>query len=149
FRYDALLTVIGIAIAVLNIAALRFVSRRRTDANQKLLQERAKLIGTTFNGLQVIETLKATGSEEDFFARWAGHQAKAVTAEQQLGLSRQLLGTVPTILTGLNVAFILTIGSLRVIDGYMTLGMLVAFQSLMMSFIDPVNELVSLGGTLQ
>jgi NHLM bacteriocin system ABC transporter peptidase/ATP-binding protein len=148
-QYDVLLTVVGIVIAVLNLLALRFVSRRRVDENRKLLQERAKLTSTTFNGLQIIETLKASGTESDFFARWAGYQAKTMTAAQELGISSQWLSAVPALLSALNVAAILTIGSLRVMDGFMTVGMLVAFQSLMASFIDPVNQLVNLGGTLQ
>lgn len=34
-------------------------------------------------------------------------------------------------------------------DGYMTIGMLVAFQALTYSFLQPVNDLVELGGRLQ
>ncbi len=147
--YDPLLTAIGIAIVVLNIVALRIVSRARMDANQKLLQERAKLLGTTFNGLQIIETLKASGSETDFFARWAGYQAKALNAEQRLGASSQLLAVVPVTLSAINTAAILAVGGLHVMNGLMTIGMLVAFQSLMASFIDPVNQIVNLGSTLQ
>src|SRR5262249_25010449 len=80
FYYDVLLTLLGLGIAALNVLALRHVSRRRIDVNQRLLQERAKLLGAAMAGLQTVETLKATGSESDFFARWSGHFAKVQAA---------------------------------------------------------------------
>jgi ABC-type bacteriocin/lantibiotic exporter with double-glycine peptidase domain len=49
----------------------------------------------------------------------------------------------------LTIAAILGIGGLRVIEGSLTLGGLVAFQSLMASFSGPVTELVSYAGSLQ
>lgn len=149
FEYDAALTLTGIAIALVNVVALRLVSRHRTDVNRKLQQDRGKLIATSMAGLQIIETLKSTGSESDFFARWAGHQATVSNAEQELGISSQLLSAVPPFLTAVNTAAILCLGALRVMDGFLTLGMLVAFQVLMASFIEPVNKLVDLGGRVQ
>jgi NHLM bacteriocin system ABC transporter peptidase/ATP-binding protein len=147
--FDLRLTLVGVAFAGLNIVALRYVSRSRRDVNLRLLQERAKLTGTSLSGLQTIETLKATGSESDFFSRWAGYLAKMMTAEQKMGVYTLGLGIVPTTLLALNTVVILGYGSLRVINGDLTAGMLVAFQSMMISFLDPINQLVGLGGSLQ
>jgi NHLM bacteriocin system ABC transporter peptidase/ATP-binding protein len=149
FQYDVALTVIGIVTAVLNLAALRYVSRKRTDDNRRLLQDQGKLWGVTMGGLLMIETLKSTGSESDFFARWSGNHTKVVNMQQQLGVSSQLLSTLPPMLSGVNAALVLGIGGYRVMDGILTMGMLVAFQTLMSSFIDPVNKLTDLGGKLQ
>lgn len=147
--YDVPLTLAGVAVAGLNILALRWVSRRRRDVNLRLLQERAKLTGASMSGLQTIETLKATGAESDFFSRWSGHLAKVTAADQRMGVYTLALGAAPALLSAVNTAAILGLGALRVIDGDMTVGMLVAFQSLMMSFLDPVEQLVGLGGSVQ
>jgi NHLM bacteriocin system ABC transporter peptidase/ATP-binding protein len=149
FQYDVLLTLIGILIASINIIFLKYISRKRVDGNKRLLNERGKLMGTIMSGLQMIESIKASGNESDFFSKWAGYHAKTLDAEQRLGLTSHLLGIVPAFLMSFNTVAILSIGGLRVIDGSLTMGMLVAYQSLMASFMEPVNKLVSIGNTLQ
>jgi NHLM bacteriocin system ABC transporter peptidase/ATP-binding protein len=148
-QYDPLLTLVSAAVVSLNIAALRYVSRRRVDGNRRLLQDKGKLYGTAIGGLQIIETLKATGGEADLFTRWAGYQSKVVNARQELEQYTQVLDAVPPLLAALNTAVVLGIGGLRVMNGSLTLGGLVAFQVLVASFVAPVARLVSLGGRLQ
>jgi NHLM bacteriocin system ABC transporter peptidase/ATP-binding protein len=149
FQYDAVLTLVGIAVVSLNVVALRYVSRRRVDGNRRLAQDQGKLLGTAIGGLQTIETLKATGGESDLFARWSGFQAKVVNGQQDLERYSQILDAVPPLLSALNTALILGLGGLRVMNGSLSLGGLVAFQLLMASFTAPINRLVSLGGRLQ
>ena len=112
----------------------------------QMLQERGKLVGTSMAGLQAIETLKATGGEADFFSRWAGILAKVMVAEQKLSLYTLCLGVVPPLLASLGTVAILGVGSLRVMSGTLTIGVLVAFQSYMSSFLGPLGALVQPGG---
>ena len=149
FQYDILLTFVGISIALSNLLILKFISNKRVTLNQRLLQERGKLMGTAMSGLQLIESLKATGSEADFYASWSGYQAKVLNAQQEIGVSNQILSTIPPFLATLNNVLILTLGGIRVMDGHLSMGMLIAFQGLMGSFISPVNDLMNLGGKLQ
>jgi NHLM bacteriocin system ABC transporter peptidase/ATP-binding protein len=148
-QYDPVLTLAGVVIVSLNVLALRFVSRKRVDGNRRLLQEQGKLSGTAMGGLQMIETIKATGGESGLFARWSGYQAKVVNTRQDLERYTQILDAVPPLLAALNTAVLLGLGGVRVMNGALSLGGLVAFQILMASFIGPINRLVSLGGRLQ
>jgi NHLM bacteriocin system ABC transporter peptidase/ATP-binding protein len=148
-QYDPVLSLVSVVTAAINVLALRYVAARRAVLSQRMQQDRGKLMGTAMGGLQTIETVKASASEPDFFSRWAGHQAKVVNASQQLQLTEIFLGAVPPLLLSINVALVLGIGGLRVIDGHLTMGMLMAFQSLTLAFLAPVNRLVVLGGQLQ
>lgn len=148
-QYDVLLTFACVAIALLNVLAIRLVSRQRVDGSRRLLQEKGKLTGTAMGGLQMIETLKATGGEADFFGRWAGYQAKTLQAQQNLGYWTQCLTAVPPLLNTITTTAILALGGLRVMDGHLTMGMLVAFQALMINFTKPINNLVTFGSTVQ
>lgn len=111
FSYDLVLTLVGMAVAVLNVVFLRQVARQRKDVNMKLAADGGKLLGTSMNGLQMIETLKASGMESDFFAKWAGHHAKVVNGLQQMGSQGVLLMAVPPLLTALNGVLILSLGA--------------------------------------
>lgn len=148
FSYDILLTVIGVLMAFVNVFILKFASRARKDGSRRLTNETGKLLGTTTSGISMIETLKASGRENDFFTNWVGYLAKVTNAQQELGWLSMRLNTIPPLLTSLTSSIILGVGALRIMDGEMTLGALVAFTFLMSNFMNPVNQLVSVGNLL-
>ena len=147
--YDVPLALVGIAIAGVNLLVLSLVAKRRKVLNQALIQEKNKLMGIAMSGIQLMETIKASASENDFFARWAGQQAKDANAEQRMSASTVAFSALPALLSSLNNAVILLFGAWRVVEGDMSVGMLVAFQALMGAFLAPISQFTLLGAQVQ
>lgn len=147
--YSVVLTAIAAALTAFNILAVRMVQRKRSDLNSHYLNQSAKLSGASMAGLQSIETLKATGTENDFFTTWAGYQSNMINTHQRLGVYSAMLNAAPQLLGQLTTAAVLGVGALLIIDGQLSIGGLVAFQALMTHFTGPVQQLVGFGGQLQ
>ncbi|TWP50481.1 NHLP family bacteriocin export ABC transporter peptidase/permease/ATPase subunit [Lentzea tibetensis] len=149
WSYNPQLTVLGVAIALLNIVALRLVVRIRANGVNKLAADEAHLLSVSYNGLELIETLKATGGENEYFRKWAGAQAKVLSGQQKLGTPSAMLSVVAPALAALNSAMILLIGGLQAVGGHISIGVLVAFQTLVTSFSAPIARLTSVAGRIQ
>ena len=147
--YDWQLTLIVVLFAIINVLTLHWVSRQRVDTNMRFVQEQGKASGVAIAALQSMETLKASALESDFFSRWSGYYAKSINAQQELGITNQTLSIMPLVLSSLTGMMLLVTGGLKVINGDLSIGMLVAFLGLMQNFQKPVNTLVVFGGTLQ
>ncbi len=148
-QYSPLLTVIVVCFALLNVAVLQWVAQRRIDVNSRISRDFGKVDGVAIAGLQSIETLKASGLESDFFARWAGFYTKATNARSELALVSQRIGVLPSLLSTLSMVALLGVGGGLILQGKMTIGMLLAFQLLTRSFLTPINNLVKFGKTMQ
>jgi len=148
-QYNVTLTLIGVVFNSVEIIVFLAMRRHLTDLNMRIQQDAGKAYGVAMNGLRMIETIKANGDESDFFTKWAGYQTKVLTASQETALWSLSVKLLPTLLSGINGALIMTIGGFSIMEGAMTAGMFIAFQHLMGSFESPVNALVGLGSTLQ
>ena len=148
-HYDPLLTPIVVSAAVLNMVVVRLGVRQQTNNNRRLAHDQGQLTAQTFSALQMIETIKATGAEADVFARWTGYQAKVINTEQAMARSAQLASVAPSLLTTATTIAVFMIGGLHVIEGRLTVGMLVAFQSLMASCLQAVHQLATSGRIVQ
>lgn len=149
FSYDVPLTLIGIGLTILNIFVMRLSNRSLKDGNRRLTNENGKLLGTTTSGISMIETLKASGRENDFFTQWIGYLAKVTNTQQELAWLSARVNAVPPLLMSLTSSMVLGVGALRIMNGEMTLGGLVAFTFLMNNFMSPVIQLISVDSKLQ
>ena len=148
-QYNVLLTVIGVTVILVNLFVLRIISEKRATLNQLLFERNQRTFSTAGVGLEQIETIKATGSENDFYGLWSGNLSNAVVYDQKLNFTSNLLDALPDFLSNLNNIILLTLGGLLVIYGEMTIGIFIAFQSLMSNFTGPVKTVVSMGSDLQ
>jgi NHLM bacteriocin system ABC transporter peptidase/ATP-binding protein len=147
--YDATLAAIAIGGAALNIAVLSLMQRVMQDVVLRLQTEVGKMFAASVVGLQSIETLKATGTESDFFAKWTGHHAHALNAEQRLSVYQQATNLVPPFVSSLTAAAVLGVGALQVVNGTLSVGELVAFQGLLMGFSAPIAQMVGTAAKVQ
>jgi NHLM bacteriocin system ABC transporter peptidase/ATP-binding protein len=149
FTYNVTLSIVGLVIALLNLAAIRWISRARSDSNSKLLQDMGILNAYSILGLQNIESIKSTSSEDDLFSMLVGCQARVINGQQRLSAWGQVLQLGPNFLNQINSMALLGLGGLAIMQGSMTIGALLAFQSLMGAFTAPFSNLSALGGQLQ
>lgn len=147
--YSVVLTVAAVAILIANFVILVAVSRTRTEANQKVLNERYHLNAASFATLGQIETIKSSGIEDDALARLTGPQARYINTSQSQGVITSAMGVAPGFFATINSAIILGLGALLVMNGELTIGAVLAFQMLVGYLLAPVATLVSLGGSLQ
>lgn len=141
--YSPLLSLIGVVMAGINVFVLWWVSRTQVEENVRQQDAQVRQTAMAFSGLSLIDNIKATGSEDEFFVRWAGSQAKATNAEQSVGKLTTGVSTLPSVVTILNTVLVFSIGSLLIFDNRLSVGALVAFQGLLVSFMAPLSQLIT------
>lgn len=144
-KYSIVLSLVGIAAAILNMLVLRVISRKRVNMSRVMQRDGGKLSGVTMSGFEMIETIKASGAENGFFERWAGYFARQGNAQNSFSKSNMVYGLIPSLLQQIANIAVLMIGVYLILDGEFTIGMLMAFQGFLSSFLSPVNQLVGVG----
>ncbi|WP_398924292.1 NHLP family bacteriocin export ABC transporter peptidase/permease/ATPase subunit [Streptomyces sp. Ag109_O5-1] len=149
WTYNAMLTALSIGLALLNVGALRLaaVSRRVGVANAA--NDEAELLTTSYNIVHSIETIKAVGSESEYFRRWAAEQAKVVSGRQRIGTPLALLAVVAPTLAALNGTLVLLLGGLQAVHGQISIGSLIAFSAFVVAFTLPITRLTGIAGQAQ
>lgn len=147
--YHPLLAVAVAALAAINVVVLLASTRILSERYRKLSIERGKYMGARVAGLRDMETFKASGAEDMLFSRWTGLHANVVNGSQAVARISAWIGPLPGLISTAIAITVLIGGGYAVMLGQMTLGELVAFQSLSASFAAPVAGLAGFGAELQ
>ena len=136
-------------LGALNMVGIAAAQRVLADENIKVPHFGGMLAGSMMHAIQIIETLKAGASEHEALVRLTGNQARVTNASQRVTVVAGLLVVLPPFLSLVTTAAVLGLGGGHVIDGIMSVGALVAFQTLLAQFNRPFGDLVGLGSSVQ
>ena len=148
-RYSPLLTAIGLVSMFINFFVSYYISKKRINVKRVQMRDSAKLCSATLSGIEMIETIKASGAENGFFQKWAGYQASVNNGEVKFKGIDYRIGIIPSLVSSLCNTVILGMGVYLTMQGEFTVGMILAFQGFMTSFSAPAQNLMNAGQTIQ
>jgi len=148
-RYSLLLTLVGIGSLLINVLFSRYISKKRINITRVSMRDQGKLASATVGAVNMIETIKASGAENGYFEKWAGYQASVNTQENRYLKLNSYLGMLPGAVSAVSNVLILSLGVWLTMRGDFTVGMILAFQGFLTSFMTPAGKLVSAGQSIQ
>ena len=148
-RYSWLLTLVGLSTVLVNVWLSRVISEKRINVTRVMMRDQGKLASATVSGVEMIETIKASGAENGFFEKWSGYQASVNTQSVRFARVSEYLGMIPAILSTLSSTAVLILGVWLTMRGAFTVGMIMAFQGFLSSFLAPAGQIISAGQTMQ
>ena len=134
---------------LVNLLVSRYVSQKRVNITRVQMRDSGKLSAATVSGVQMVETIKASGAENGYFQKWAGYQASVNASGVRFFKINQYLGMIPEMLNSLASSAVLVMGVWLAMQGRFTLGMILSFQGFLSSFTAPAMTLISAGQTIQ
>ena len=149
FLYSPLMTFIGLLNVAVCVAVVLLSRKVISNASIKQQLSAGKLYGAVCAGVSITDTLKASGAESEYVSRVLGHQAKAAALVQEQSRFQQMINAIPGAMGNITDVLHLLVGGILVINGRLTMGMLLAFCALFDSFAQHVNELVGFAQKIQ
>lgn len=147
-RYSWAMTLVGMASIVINLSLARIISLKRINITRVQARDAARLDSATVAGIEMIETIKASGAENGYFEKWAGYQASMNTQTVKFARANLYLNTLPTLVSTLTSIIVTMMGVYLAMNGSFTVGMIMAFQGFLTSFLTPANALIIAGQTI-
>lgn len=117
--------------------------------NQREMEDNAQLTSYLVESLNGMQTIKAYSAEEKAGRETEVRFVKLLKSIFQLSWVSNLQHTLKVLAESVGGIVILWAGGIRVIQGDMTIGQLITFQSLLMYFLDPIKNLVNLQPQMQ
>ncbi|MDR0958643.1 MAG: ATP-binding cassette domain-containing protein, partial [Clostridiales bacterium] len=139
-NYSMPLTIVAVCATLMNIAAGAYSATRLMNAGRVYERSDGKYFGALTSGIEMIETIKATGSELAFTERLSGHYTSKHNARMESIRFEQVFGIIPGLIQRISGLAIWLVAVVFIIQGNFTVGMFIAFQGFLSGFNAPVSK---------
>ncbi|HWU91203.1 MAG TPA: peptidase domain-containing ABC transporter, partial [Kofleriaceae bacterium] len=146
---DALLGLATLALGAMQLAVLIVVRRRYRDLLARALDAQARSQSYLVEVLAGMSTLKAAAAEGRAVERWSNLYVDELNVSLDRGRTSARVDAVMGALTSGSPLVILMLGALRVIDGDLGLGTMLAVNAIAIGLLAPLASLVNAGLQLQ
>ena len=146
--YNYVLTLIGVAAALVNLAVVHHYAGQRLNMVRSIQQSMGKYYSATVSCMENIESIKAAGAEEGFFQYWSGLWTRMFNKQREMRIQQSEMSLLPTLTSNLLTMAVLLVGAWYILQGDLSVGMLMAFQGFMTAFMAPVEKIVNAGQQL-
>ena len=144
FLYSPYLGLIIVTTSLLNAWVISSSLEFQKDTSLALQKDSGKANAVVIGAFSDIETVKSAAVELDVFKRFSGYTAKSQNLAQRLQLRLAKMELLPEFLTTFNEISIVIVGFILVLNGKLSLGMLLAAQVIALKFAEEIDSILSL-----
>ncbi len=139
-RYNAILAGICLLIVLADIFITLRIQEKNAIAAKSMTTNTGALNTSVLNGLSMMDTIRSTGAERDFYNMW--YESQASVSESRVTEAR--LTGITTLVSRLNGCLLQTVqlflGAYFIVLGTYTLGTMSLFQTMLNSMVNSTNN---------
>ncbi|HFE9851872.1 TPA: peptidase domain-containing ABC transporter [Enterococcus faecalis] len=149
FKLNAFLFGMILLVVILDILLIYLFKGRYKEINYEQMEAGSIMNSQLIESIQNIETVKAYNIERNQIENLENRFVKVLKLGYKEGLLSNIQGTISSGIGSISNVFLMGFGALAIIDGKLSIGDLIVFQTLSGYFTNPIQNLVSLQLTYQ
>ncbi len=142
-------TLLTLLIGFLEMLLIVVTYRPVRELARQELSAQGKSQGYLAEALNGIATVKAAGAEQEAFNRWSNHFFDQLSVSVRRGYITALANAAMSVLSSFSSVALLWLGAVEVLNGSMSVGTMLALNTLAGSFLSPLTSLVGRTQQLQ
>lgn len=147
--YNSTIALICLALDLLNSFAVVKLEEKNAIVSRVMSTSSNELNSSVLNGMNMIDTIKSTGSEKAFFNTWYKSQMNCNESKLDTYRINRMISACSNIHTYLTSAVQLFLGAYFIADGKFTLGTMALFSSVLGNMRNSMSSVLSSFNTLQ
>ncbi len=139
---DVVVAGLVIVLGVLRVTVFVVTRVRLRELVSESIQRQAEARSYQVRMLSGMEALKSMGAEREVARKWTDLFVKELNIGIEQNRLNATVGAITGALSGVGTMLVLIVGAMRVLDGHMTLGVMLAMNAFAMGFLGPLSKLV-------